>query len=525
MTYSREEIIEPFWAEYTSEASGRDPLAIQNSSVVIYTKMIVGITNVTNRIRYNGFYCWLIEYIQQNIRKTNSYVEQIRYLRRAELLLAYMMVKVFPETTGVSGSSYAARYMKLKISLRNGADWEAKKEDGYDLYWKFKGGVFGQYYSGVVRELHLINHPQGEINIYTTTAKGKQLGVAFGKNIPKAEEKLFWESVSKGYLSETDLGNLSSFALHVIPSNTDEIRFYEKMLLSNDDRKLEPTFHRQQTLNLMLQFLEAQKGGTGNLPIEFLRENYKSHTSLNQLEFDTATAWFLFEINELLHVSFEHFHSCFLYSIEVFPSQMNNQVESLLIEIESAFKTKKINSKATLISELLKSMEKNRLSVYDYYDAMEVAFKNDNNGECLLNAMQTILCVYNDCKKHLAQLNEFAVLPENNFNRTGYAIELLNDLIESKINLTINESLKSIILLTINLHTFSSYSKSKIGQSLVHNYMIEDGTVWRLRETLPNRTSPRLQNAMQYISDIGWIKRDGKNVSITSEGRKIIKSI
>jgi hypothetical protein len=524
MAYSKEELIEPFWAEYASEASGRDPLAIQNSSVVIYTKMMVGITNVTNRIRYNGFYCWLIESILQNISKKNSYVEQIRYLRRAELLLAYMMVKEFPETTGVSGSSYAARNMKAKISLRNGADWEAKKEDGHDLYWKFKGGVFGQYYSGVVRELNLINHPQGEINIYTTTEKGKQLGIAFGKNIPKVEQKLFWESVSKGSVAETDLANLTSFALHTISSDTEEIRFYEKMLLSNDDRKPEPTFHRQQTLNLMLQFLETQKKGAENLPIAFLRDNYKSHLPLKQLEFDTATAWYLFEINELLHVSFEHFHSCFLYSMEVFPTLMNDQVESLLTEIESAFKSEKINPKATLISELLKIMEKNRLSVYEYYDAMEVAFKNDNNGECLLNAMQTILCVYNDCKKHLAQLNDFAVLPENNFNRTGYAIELIKDLIESKINLPINDSLKSILLLAVNLHTFSSYSKTKVGQSLVHNYMIEDNSVWRLRETLPNRTSPRLQNAVQYISDIGWMKRNGKNVSITAEGRKIIKS-
>ncbi|HEY5592781.1 MAG TPA: hypothetical protein VIK55_17400 [Paludibacter sp.] len=524
MAYSSEDLIEPFWAEYTSAASGRDPLAIQNSSVVIYTKMMVGITNVTNRIRYNGFYCWLFETILQNISKKNSYIEQIRYLRRAELLLAYMMVREFPETTGVSGSAYAGRNMKAKINLRNGADWEAKKEDGHNLYWQFKGGVFGQYYSGVVRELNLINHPQGEINIYTTTDKGKQLGIAFGKNIPKAEQKLFWGSVSNGSITETDLTKLTSFALHNIQSNTDEIHFYEKMLLSNDDRKLEPTFHRQQTINLMLQFLEKQKKGTENLPTSFLKDNYKSHFSLKQLEFDTATAWYLFEINELLHVSFEHFHSCFLYSMEEYPTPLNDQIESLLKETESAFKAENVISKTTLLSELLKTMEKNRLSVYDYYDAMEAAFRNDNNGECLMNAMQTILCVYSDCKKHLSQLDDFAILPENNFNRKGYATEIINDLIPSKINLTINDCIKSVLLLAINLHTFSSYTKTKVGQSLVHNYMIEDNSVWRLRETLPNRTTPRLQNAVQYISDIGWMKRDGKNVSITDEGIKIIKS-
>ena len=61
--FSSEESIEPFWAEYSGEASGRDPLAIQNSSVVIYSKMIIGITNVTNRIRYNGFFCWIFDII------------------------------------------------------------------------------------------------------------------------------------------------------------------------------------------------------------------------------------------------------------------------------------------------------------------------------------------------------------------------------------------------------------------------------------------------------------------------------
>jgi hypothetical protein len=35
MAYSVIEKIQPFWAEYPTEASGRDPLAIQNSRVVI----------------------------------------------------------------------------------------------------------------------------------------------------------------------------------------------------------------------------------------------------------------------------------------------------------------------------------------------------------------------------------------------------------------------------------------------------------------------------------------------------------
>lgn len=67
--YNTDDKVKPFWAEFSSTAGGRDPLAIQNSSVVIYSQMVVGITNVTNRIRYNGFFCWMLDTISKNVTK------------------------------------------------------------------------------------------------------------------------------------------------------------------------------------------------------------------------------------------------------------------------------------------------------------------------------------------------------------------------------------------------------------------------------------------------------------------------
>ena len=83
----------PFWGSKTNSKGGRDPLAVQNSSVVIYTNMITGITNVTGRVRYNGFFCWLLTLIakrlgQIDITKIDSPTEQIKLIRRGELLLA-----------------------------------------------------------------------------------------------------------------------------------------------------------------------------------------------------------------------------------------------------------------------------------------------------------------------------------------------------------------------------------------------------------------------------------------------------
>lgn len=527
MSFTTEEKIEPFWAEFSSAASGKDPLAIQNSSVVIYTKMVVGITNVTNRIRYNGFFCWIFDTILQNIDKKNSLQEQIRYSRRAELLLAYMMVKNFEGITGVSGSAYAAKNLDTVISLKNGADWESKTEDGPGLYWKFKLGVFGQYYSGVVRDLNLINHPnaQLDLNIYTLTEKGKELAKAFEENIPKEERDLFWSSVYSGSIQESELANLKSFALHEIPEGSSERNFYEKAILAADNRKAEPTFNRSETIKLILTHLNKQNEGVENLVSSFLRVNYHLHQNEVVLQKDAATAWYLFEINELIHVAFEHFHACFLYFIETYPTLLDQNIDTLVNETIEAFELEGTLKGIDSIKQLAEQIKKEEEDIYIAYDEMENHFRTREFGICLMHAVKTILHVHANCKAQIEQLEEYAAAPENNFNRIGYAMDLIDELVISQSELSVQEYVKAIIIKAINLHTFSSYSKTRIGQSLVHNYMIEDYSVWRLRETLPNRTTPRLQNVLQYIMDIGWIKREGKVYTITEEGTKIIGGV
>jgi hypothetical protein len=527
MAYTTEERVEPFWAEFSSAASGRDPLAIQNSSVVIYTKMVVGITNVTNRIRYNGFFCWVFDTILKNIKKKNSLQEQIRYNRRAELLLAYLMVKNFPDITGVSGSDYATKNLKSKISLKNGADWESTTEDGSSLYWKFKLGVFGQYYSGVVRDLNLINHPdaQLDLNIYTLTEKGKEIAKAFEENIPKEERDLFWSSVQSGSIQESELANLKSFALHEIPEGSSERSFYEKAILAADNRKAKPSFNRKESIKLILAHLNKQSEGVENLVSSFLRANYHSHQKESVLKKDAATAWYLFEINELIHVAFEHFHACFLYYIETYPTLLDQNIDALVNETLKAFLLESSLQGIDSIKLLTEQIKTNEEDIYIAYDAMEKHFRTREFGTCLMHAVKTILHLHVNCNDQFEQLEEFAAAPENNFNRIGYAMDLIDELVISKRELSVTAYVKAIIIKAINLHTFSSYSKTRIGQSLVHNYMIEDYSVWRLRETLPNRTTPRLQNVLQYIMDIGWIKREGKLHFITGAGTKIIGGV
>jgi len=544
MTYRPEEIIEPFWSEFSSAASGRDPLSLQNSSVVIYSKMVVGITNVTHRIRYNGFFCWIFETIVKELPKSkkNSLTEQMRYLRRAELLLSYIVVKNSPKVTGTGGTKYANKNISNTINLEKGADWEFKQK-GEKVYFQHQKGIFGQYYSGVTRVLDLVNHPKGDesgqLNIYTTTHKGKDLADAFIEKISQKESNLFWESVQKGSINVSELENLKSFQLHKIPKNFKEMKLYEEILLNADDtKKIEPTFHRRDTIKLILKHLRDQEKNNENPVKSFLRFNYRSHLEDSQyggssegLTFQkgTASAWNLYEINEIIHVAFEHFHSCFLYFIETYPSSLENNINELVQETIEAFKLEDVSKGVTTIDQLVKNLRylKEDISessedIYISYDEMEKSFRLHEFGKCLMYAVTTLLHAHINIIPQYDKLLEFAKDPKYNFNRNGYAIDLIMDLVSFKQKLSIQEYVKTILLKAINLHIFSSYSKTKIGQRIVHNYLIEDHDVWRLRETKPNRTSPRLQNILQYITDIDWVQKDGKFFSITDKGNKII---
>lgn len=526
MPYTTEEIVQPFWAEYSNTAGGRDPLAIQNSSVVIYSKMVVGITNVTNRIRYNGFYCWIFETILKHVDKKNSLEAQIRYTRRAELLLAYLMVKNFPDITGVSGSAYATNNLRPNISLKEGADWEYKNKSNSGLYWQFVNGVFGQYYSGAVRDLNLISPPDSQtepkLNIYTVREKGRELAKGFEDNIPIAERELFWKSVSNGSIQESDLINLKSFALHQIPEDSNEHRLYEQIVLAADNRKIEPTFYRSETIKLILSHLIEQNSEVENLVNSFLKANYCSSKNKSTLPENVAVFWYLFEINELIHVAFEHFHACFLYFIEKSPTLLEQKIQALTEEVTNAFKEECSIKAEDTILQFSNQIENKEVDVYLVYNEMIVNFNSYEFGKCLMYAIKTILLVEIDCRKQISQLEALATAPQNNLNRAGYAVDLINEFVICKRDLTIQAYVKDLLLKAINLHTFSSYSKTKIGQGLVHNYIIEDYFVWRLRETVPSRTTPRLQNVIQYIIDIGWVRKEGKNYTITERGNKII---
>ncbi len=120
----------PEWTEYRKK-NGLDPLGMQNSSISLYQTFLPGISNVTLRMRYYGFYAWLCRTYAQRIGRTNPEYWK-RFIRRAEALYALIAYKRRGET-GVAGIEWAQRTLDGNGS--GSIDFAAAAEPGSEVYY------------------------------------------------------------------------------------------------------------------------------------------------------------------------------------------------------------------------------------------------------------------------------------------------------------------------------------------------------------------------------------------------------
>lgn len=500
----------PFWGSSRNTKGGRDPLAVQNSSVVIYTNMITGITNVTARVRYNGFFCWLLTMIAEHlgkidISKIDSPSEQIKLIRRGELLLAYIMLDSYPKVTGVSGSIFAEKKIDGDIiDLSLGADYKNKPK----IYWQNPNGIFGQYYIGVLSQLKLIYIPSGNHKTFRVTRDGLTLANIFSESQPANVEESFWKAISTGEIAKSKLKDMKTLALHLIENNK-ELDEYQRIFCQPDrqDYKHQGNYisHRIDSIKLILEYIRTEGNHVQpkDFVLSFLKYNFE-HVLLDITKAsDVQQSWFLYELNELTHAAYEAFHFAILYSISEEPQPL----ELIMEKLHDEFNHKVSN-------------EHNR-NIYVLYEKIGHSYKNEDYGALLYTAAQLLILLKEKTEPIFEELIAIANQENYDIQHPGFAPSLLSRLVNnaSIVNWAFVED---CLYTAINEHLRSSYSKSTIGQGLVHNYMVEDDLIWQLRRPEPIRTSPRLQNVMLYIEDIKWIEKLEDNYKITERGFKIL---
>jgi hypothetical protein len=200
-------VLIPHWTSKSPFSLGRDPLGIQATSVRMYQSMVPGLTNVTNRLRYYSFYCWLVRYWGREEHRDSTKGWR-NFVRRAEALYAIASLVADRDASGgMAGREWAE---DIEMSLSDGRKYlDLSIHDdatNKDSYLGAVSGNFGQFYVSSMEESGMLKRSRSVVPVIDDTA-GRPLADAFVISVgPPAN--LFTNALKNGRVAIADLGSI-----------------------------------------------------------------------------------------------------------------------------------------------------------------------------------------------------------------------------------------------------------------------------------------------------------------------------
>lgn len=534
MVLKKSEYLAPFWGAKYQYTKGLGQLGIQATSQATYAVLLPGITNLTARIRYYGFYCWLLELYaeKENPKSVNG---QRAFIRKAELIIALIMQKHKKEAGQIPGSTYAANEL-----ARNGiGDYDLNR--GVDLsqrdnYWKNPSGVLGQYYQGAMDSIGLIGVLEENGLIVCTEnhegsafISGTVMARAFEKNITDRAVDSFYDAIKTGILKASEMKTLfESFDITSIPEGTDESSCYEKILVDSDHPATEnpdvnKTYFRRDTIKNILRHTNT-KGK------DDYWENFKTIFYLgkgDKQKSDVSIGWYYYELNEYWNYACESVMLAFLMLIERDRETEVNQVIRKLVDfiLEGLHDNNRIKDENTTVRTAIDNV------VYEGeypYIGEEQLLEHINDALKLQNVKflsalgVELLMLLSNNNKQLNALKELST--KYNMTRGLDCIEGLT-FWEIHQNISIKQFLEKWLLrFIVNRHLEVAYRKMGNGSKQTHKFTIEDNK-FRFKDLIElNWTSPRLGVLHSILMDLGYMD-NSETGGLTQKGSKLLNQI
>lgn len=324
------------WLERPTEKIGLDNLGTQQPCIAIYSRLLPGVTNVTDRASYFGFYPWFLRAFEQ--RFPNATDPEFRTaLRRADCLFTLVAerhaIACGDHDASRHGAACAGR-QKLgpaATALSAGGrldinEYENRDEDNKKRYFKNPLGGLGQYYLGPLRDEYFILFGNARSGIKYTIEHGEPLAISYADGL---NEERFFEILAQDSISAVDLDDLIDFcpcAMH--SGRRDSIqRSLIKLLL--EDRSV-GGIARKTTFRLLMEFLQIGAGAPSPDPVKaFLGSSYAGTIGTEPwvVPEDLATArskWGLYARNEMMSLAWYTFFKLALDELDGQPKPFHD---------------------------------------------------------------------------------------------------------------------------------------------------------------------------------------------------------
>lgn len=155
------------WVKPPVAITGLDHLAVQAPCISIYSQLLPGITNVTDRARYYSLYPWLIWSFDKRYPKPKGDAAKFESIfRRADCLLTLIAerhARVVEEDDELHGAAMVGRNTLVSVVAQLGKGSErlsrfaTRDDDAPTRYFKNRLGGLGQYYAGVLQDLGIFS--------------------------------------------------------------------------------------------------------------------------------------------------------------------------------------------------------------------------------------------------------------------------------------------------------------------------------------------------------------------------------
>lgn len=291
----------PDWNKPGSFSAGRDPLGLQAASVRLYTDLLPGLTNVTNRLRYFSFYCWVVRQFELNRHSLDERKWSI-FIRRAEAIYALAcQIGDGASALGMAGSDWASKHLDIGADFDFTPWTDRPGEDGQ--YLKARWGNFGQFYVRSMQQMGMLMANEKRIQA-VAPGYGQDLAEAFERACPQACA-LIQEAIDTGRVSRGACVTISEGA-H--PALLDPTSHETRLLLGYlcGERETDPTaLARRATLWNVLNIADRTGIADANA---MRRELYiQDHTGViaEGSVADNLLGWRAYFVNEQCHIALE----------------------------------------------------------------------------------------------------------------------------------------------------------------------------------------------------------------------------
>ncbi len=523
------ESIVPFLGERLSFIRGLDPLGLQNTSDTTFSLLLPGLNNVTGRIRYYSFYCWVLD-IYSKVNGSTNPEEQKKFIRRAEFIIALASHYIDGDRSSIPGSNYAILEIDINKKTEHDLQSSTFKPDGTTRgsYWTYPTGAFGQYYYGSLRSIGIITERENQAGIFVRLNKrnddvisGEELAEAFDQNISAEKKQLFLKAINTGNINEEELKSLlPDFNLTQVPNHSREQDLLIKLLIQKDYPlriEEEPYYLRKQTIKHLLQFINNNGELTDRL---FVYNCYNTKGKLNSLTDSCLMGWYYYQFNEFWHYANTSTLNGTLAFLEntVGPKwmpiyQLVTEVTQDVIQfyIDNHF----IQSGDDDVNTLLTNV-----SALNEFDC----FNNTSQTrliEKVSNAFLLMFTIYLNNKSQLIELKEYS---ENNElgkdgEPTGYFITQFNAKKQTSIYKFIFDY---IYVNVIYRHQYVAFRKIRGGIQSTQKFIIEDLNIRFLGNFEATYTGPRVGNLIAFLKDLSMVAPEN---TLTNSGKLLLNNL